>query len=93
MTAYWRLMEHTDAYVKGKLDELPEFLRESSEAEIRAAAYPEEWATWQRGLDQLMELYGVPDGPESHESVVEGRETAPVLKLAPAPVYEQVELF
>lgn len=89
MASYWRLMQHKSIAADEAVRDVPDVFRAEAYREAYDAAYPEEWATWKRGLDRLMEIYGVPEGPEPHQTHTEERETA----SSPTKAYAQASLL
>lgn len=63
MAAYWRIQSAIDRKVREEMAGLPDFLATEVEKEIRATAYAEERRIWSAGMDRIMELYEVPEGP------------------------------
>lgn len=64
MASYWRITSAIERKVREETEGMPEWLATETANEIREIAYPEERRIWSAGMDRLMEIYGVTEGPE-----------------------------
>lgn len=69
MASYWRLTSAIDRAIKDATADMPDWMAADVARDVRETAYPEERRIWSAGMDRLMEIYGVPEGPEEKPMV------------------------